>query len=763
MTFDRDTAVEEYLRQQARIFNHLPDVGQQGLSAALPPDVLLNSSSGFVPTILVAASDASQDTIDSTPAAYRCDGTADNVEIQAAIDAIEAMGTGRVVSSEGTFNLAANLQVAGNVHFLGLGSKWVFANDIGIRFNDGAYVSRWEGIEFNRPVGQSTGLFDGRGGVSAQPMVIITGCWFDDIEADFVIGNKGISTYNRWIVTGNYFTNIVLHNGGGFNKSGILVMDEGGSRDGYGVFSNNYIDGVTKIDETGDSHYIAHVQSGSSFVATGNYIINATTLTGYFDGDIHASHNVIEKVATPGDHDLVSAPGIDSTAIHDDTAGEIDAIVEATPVSGDWVLFEDTSDGDAKKKADAVAFLGGGASPLTTKGDVFGYDTDDARIPVGANDQVLTADSTQSLGVKWAETSGGAGGSTPSYMSGFGEDNLAASLTNSQLYRNVQGIQFQTPIVTSHSGDIVGLTVASSEARTAGTATFEIYKNGTGIGLTVVLDATNPQYVAASQAAALDTFVSGDRLDVRVTTDGSWAPTTADVEASIVIADGVTLSTVPEWVSYLAERQSDETANGDDDFFADGTKTGWTESVVTGSATWTESRGVMSLKALSGATGDAATSLKSILASGPPYTIESCVRLFDVNTDFHSMGICFADGTGSGANVVEARLASRANGTDQLQAYTGTLTNTDATSRVLTTLNGRASGLLYMRLVNTAANTWAVNFSQDGVSWSDLGLAPFTFTMTPTHYGMFATNFAGTTPLMASWEYFRVDEADLDV
>jgi hypothetical protein len=44
----------------------------------------------------------------------------------------------------------------------------------------------------------------------------------------------------------------------------------------------------------------------------------------------------------------------------------------------------------------------GAVSPLTTKGDVWGYSSLDARIPVGANDTVLTADSTQALGLKWA-------------------------------------------------------------------------------------------------------------------------------------------------------------------------------------------------------------------------------------------------------------------------------------------------------------------------------------------------------------------------
>lgn len=40
--------------------------------------------------------------------------------------------------------------------------------------------------------------------------------------------------------------------------------------------------------------------------------------------------------------------------------------------------------------------------PLTTKGDIVGRSTVTARVPVGTDGQVLTADSTQALGVKWA-------------------------------------------------------------------------------------------------------------------------------------------------------------------------------------------------------------------------------------------------------------------------------------------------------------------------------------------------------------------------
>jgi len=66
-------------------------------------------------------------------------------------------------------------------------------------------------------------------------------------------------------------------------------------------------------------------------------------------------------------------------------------------VSGDQIAATITA-----KTITDVESAASGASPLTTKGDLFGYDTANARIPVGANGKALVADSTQSLGVGYA-------------------------------------------------------------------------------------------------------------------------------------------------------------------------------------------------------------------------------------------------------------------------------------------------------------------------------------------------------------------------
>lgn len=88
----------------------------------------------------------------------------------------------------------------------------------------------------------------------------------------------------------------------------------------------------------------------------------------------------------------------------------------------------------------------GATSPLTTKGDVWGYSTLDARIPIGTNNQVLTADSTQSLGLKWATPTAGSGMTLLSTTTLSGTTTTVSSIdqTYIDLYVVITGMNIST-------------------------------------------------------------------------------------------------------------------------------------------------------------------------------------------------------------------------------------------------------------------------------------------------------------------------------
>ena len=101
--------------------------------------------------------------------------------------------------------------------------------------------------------------------------------------------------------------------------------------------------------------------------------------------------------------------------------GVVNPIPSTSGVTANYVL---TWDGSNLVWA---AGGGGGGSPLTTKGDLFTYTTAAARLAVGTNGQVLSADSAEPTGLKWIALAGGGDALTSNPLSQF------ASTTSSQL------------------------------------------------------------------------------------------------------------------------------------------------------------------------------------------------------------------------------------------------------------------------------------------------------------------------------------------
>jgi hypothetical protein len=166
----------------------------------------------------------------------------------------------------------------------------------------------------------------------------------------------------------------------------------------------------------------------------------------------------------------------------------------------------------------------GATSPLTTKGDIWGYSTSDARIPVGANDTVLTADSTQSLGVKWATVS--SGGMT--LINTGGTTLTGSSITISSI---PSGYNYLTLLVT----DYQPATDSSHLIMRFNSDSGANYKQESGSGTNMNINNNEIYLTGEVDSGTSDSFIVSDIYNYlsttawRLTRNNSWVnnPTTS--------------------------------------------------------------------------------------------------------------------------------------------------------------------------------------------------------------------------------------------
>jgi hypothetical protein len=257
-------------------------------------------------------------------------------------------------------------------------------------------------------------------------------------------------------------------------------------------------------------------------------------------------------------------------------------------------------------------------SPLTTKGDVLTYSTVNARLGVGTNGHVLTADSGETTGLKWAAAGSGINDNDTMPLSTATADTLKPNAVNENfgVYTDISGVSNSTATGsvyletgsktagTGNSGSIIFRT-GTSAGGTRGT----IQTNGNLVHTGDILPATSFTYDIGSTAAVIK---KGYFAEMKISQNAAASYITfnnsAGSERGYVLTDGALPSakgvtaerfgmsaTTGADLTYYTSSRSSASTNSGNTYMETGNATGTTSNsgnieLQTGTATQTRGR-----------------------------------------------------------------------------------------------------------------------------------------------------------------------------